>query len=266
MALTSPPTSSDLDLERVPWSILGPEFIASWGQPRGKVMPEHVEIAGPTGSGKSYLLVDAVKERVRRRKSSVIYIATKQADDTIKALGWEVAQTWHQVRRLEQVVYWPRTKAIGDARRKFQNEKIGDLLARLWQPHANTVIVFDEFAYIETLSSDMKQVLQMYLREGRSHGITVVAGKQRIQGVQRDMHSETDWKFAFKMNDREDNERLAELFGERKLYLPVIETLDRERHEFLVQHKMTGTQYISWVDKTLAPKSPPRRTGYRKVA
>lgn len=268
MAQTSPRTSfpgTDLDLERVPWSVLGPEFIASWGQPRGKLMPEHLEIAGPTGSGKSYLLVDAIKERVRRRKSSAIYIATKQADDTIDALGWPIARTWREVRRHDQVVYWPRTKAIGEARKRFQAERIGDLLNRLWQPKANTVVVFDEFAYIETLPGDLKAICQMYLREGRSHGLTCVCGKQRIQGVQRDMHSETDWKFGFKMNDREDNERLAELFGERKLYLPIIDTLDREKHEFLVQHKMTGTQYISWVDKTLAPKTRPRRTGYRKA-
>jgi hypothetical protein len=106
----------------------------------------------------------------------------------------------------------------------------------------------------------------MYLREGRSHGITVVAGKQRAQGVNRDMHSETDWKIAFKMNDADDNERLAELFGDRKLFVPVIEGLDRRAHEFLIQHKLSGTQYISWVDKPLAPKAQPVRTGYRKAA
>lgn len=261
-----PTLDEPFELERVPWSILGHEFIASWGQPRGKLMPEHLEVVGPTGSGKSYLLVDSVRERVRRRKSSAIYVATKAADDTIGALGWPIEQTWRGVRRHDQCVYWPRTKLIGEKRKQFQAERVGDLLARLWQPHANTVIIFDEFAYLEGLGADMRAVLQMYLREGRSHGLTVVAGKQRIQGVQRDMHSETDWKFAFKMNDREDNERLAELLGERKLYLPIIDTLDREKHEFIVQHKMTGTQYISWVDSPLSPKPKPQRTGYRKAA
>ena len=74
-------------IERVPWSVIGPEFIAVWGQPRGKVMPEHLEILGPTGSGKSYLLVDILKERARRRKSAIIYIVTKQADDTVESAG-----------------------------------------------------------------------------------------------------------------------------------------------------------------------------------
>lgn len=261
-----PPLASDLEIPRIPWSLLGPDFIASWGRPRGKAMPEHLEVLGPTGSGKSFLLVDAIKERVRRRETASIYIATKQADDTIGELGWPIASTWRDVRRHDQVVYWPRTKRIGAERKLYQAERIGDLLGHLWQKDANTLLVFDEFSYIEGLSTDIRETLNMYLREGRSHGITCVAGKQRVQGVQRDMHSETDWKIAFKMNDRDDNERLAELFGERKLYLPVIESLDREAHEFLIQHKMTGTQYISWVDKPLAPKAPPPRTGYRKAA
>jgi hypothetical protein len=269
MAPTSPRTllrSSELEIDRVPWSILGPEFIASWGQPRGKLMPEHLEILGPTGSGKSFVLVDAVKERVRRRESSVIYVATKQADSTISELGWPVTSNWNGVRRADQVVFWPRTKRIGTARKAYQNERISDLLGHLWQKDANTVLIFDEFSYIEGLSADIRDTLNMYLREGRSHGITCVAGKQRVQGVQRDMHSETDWKLAFKMNDDDDNERLAQLFGERKLWLPVIDSLDREAHEFLIQHKLTGRQYISWVDKPLAPKARPQQTGYRKAA
>lgn len=250
----------------MPWSLLGPQFIAAWGQPRGRLMPEHLEILGPTGSGKSYLLVDMLRERVRRRGSAVIYVVTKAADSTIEQLGWPVEATWRGVRRHDQVVYWPRTKAIGQERKQFQNARIQDLLAHLWTPNANTVVVFDEFAYIETLSPEIKAELQMYLREGRSHGITVVAGKQRAQGTQRDMHSETDWKVAFRMNDDDDNARVAELFGPRRLYLPVLDSLDRERHEFLIQHKMSGTQYISWVDRTLSPKTPPRRTGYRRAA
>jgi hypothetical protein len=218
----------DLEVPRVPWSLLGPEFIREWGVPRGEIMPEHLEILGPTGSGKSFFLVDTLRERARRRESSVIYIATKAADRTIDQLGWPVATTWAEVRRHDQVVFWPRTSRRGSARKAFQNEKIADLLGHLWTKDANTIVTFDEFSYVEKLSGDMRDDLEMYLREGRSHGITVVAGKQRVQGVNRDMHSETDWKIAFKMNDADDNERLAELFGDRRLFVPVIEGLDRE--------------------------------------
>jgi hypothetical protein len=116
------------------------------------------------------------------------------------------------------------------------------------------------------MSAELKELLLMYLREGRSHGITVVGNKQRTQGVQRDLHSETDWKIAFQMSDLEDNERVAQLFGSKRAYVPVLESLSRERHEFLIQHKLTGAQYISWVDRLLAP--PPKKrqpTGYRRA-
>lgn len=269
-ALTSPSSPRDRNapaqIERVPWSELGPEFIAQWGQPRGELMPEHLECLGPTGCGKSYLLVDILRERVRRRGSSVIFVATKAADKTIDQLGWPVTDTWRGVTKNEQVVFWPRTKRIGRERKAYQAQKLEDLLSRLWTPDANTVIDFDEFVRIEGLSAELKELLLMYLREGRSHGLTVIGNKQRTQGVQRDLHSETDWKIAFQMSDLEDNERVAQLFGSKRAYVPVLESLDRERHEFLIQHKLTGAQYISWVDRQLAPPPAKREpTGYRRA-
>lgn len=252
----------------MPWSELGPDFIAQWGQPRGELMPEHLEILGPTGSGKSFLLVDMLRERVRRRGSAVIFVCTKQADKTVHRLGWPIVDTWRGVTRHEQVTFWPRTKQTGLPRKRYQAAKVQELLERLWEPEANTVVVLDEYVRIENLSAELKELLLMYMREARSHGLTVVGGKQRVQGVGRDFHSETDWKLAFAMNDEDDNERLAQLFGAKRAYVPIIESLSRERHEFLIQHKLTGAQFISWIDKPLAPppKREPARSGYRKAA
>jgi hypothetical protein len=254
--------SPALVVERIPWSELGPEFIAVWGRPRGVNQPEHLEILGPTGSGKSFFLVQILHERARRRGTHIVFIATKQADATVRAMGWPIVSDWRGVTKYDQVVYWPRTAKLGRERRAYQAAKIKDLLDHLWTEDSNTLVVFDEAAYIEGLDSDLKADVQMYEREGRSHGIGLVLGKQRVQGVQRDMHSETDWKIAFKMNDTNDNERLAELFGTKKEWLPVIDSLDRENHEFIIQHKLTGNQYISWVDKPI--RIHPPAAGYRK--
>jgi nucleoside-triphosphatase THEP1 len=236
-------------LDRVPWSLLGPEFIKVWGSPRGKIQPEHLEILGPTGSGKSMFKRDVLLERARRRGTNIVSIVTKEADQTASSIGWPIVDSWREVRNHEQCVFWPRTKKLGKERKEYQALKIEDLLNHLWTPDANTVVDFDEWQYVEGLNRDMKDLLNMYLREGRSHGLTVVMGKQRPQGTQRDMHSESDWKAAFKMNDRNDNERLAELFGNKRDWVPVIESLDREKYEFLIQHKLTGASYISWVDR-----------------
>ena len=251
-----------LEVERIPWSQLGPDFIASWGRPRGKVQPEHLEILGPTGAGKSTLLREILLERTRRRASSVVVVATKPDDATVIDFGWPIVDDWRGVEKHEQVIFWPRTKAIGEEREAYQEAKIKGLLDRLWHPQSNTVLVLDEWSWVEGLSARMKKTLNMYLREGRGLGITCVMGKQRVQGTQRDMHSESDWKISFKMNDRDDNERLAQLFGNKREYVPVIESLDREKREFLIQHKLTGATFISWVDEVHKGSPPP--TGYRR--
>lgn len=234
--------------ERIPWSQLGPDFIKNWGRPRGKLQPEHLEILGPTGSGKGFFLTQIMAERVRRRKSHIVYLVNKPDDSTAKEMEWPTSDNWEDVKKNPQLVFWPRTNATGKARDEYQAGKFRELLDNLWKPNANIVVVFDEFNSLELLDPDLKRVLAMYLKEGRSQGITCVMGKQRPQGTQRNMHSESDWKIAFKMNDYEDNERTSQLFGNKKLWTPIMENLDRERHEFLIQHKLTGASFISWVD------------------
>jgi nucleoside-triphosphatase THEP1 len=263
------PAPADLEtpaIERQPWSVIGPDFIAVWGRADPKnPQPEHLELLGPTGSGKTFLLVQILIEMVRRRKSSVIFIATKQADKTVSALGWPVVDTWAGVRKHDQVVYWPRTSKTGKARKQYQAAKIQELLDRLWEPDANTIVIFDEFAYVESLDADLAATLQMYLREGRSHGITVVAGKQRPQGVQRDMHSETKVTIGFRMKDKTDNERLAEIFGDKKALLPVVMSLNRAKREFLLRLDELDVTVISWVDKPINPKQHAReQSSYRR--
>lgn len=257
------PVIQSLDIPRVPWSELGPEFIEKWGRYDPKdPQPEHMEFLGPNGSGKTFLKQQIFIEMVRRRESAIIVIATKQQDKTITALQWPVVSTVREALKHEQCVFWPRTKATGVARKQFQAGRIQGLLDALWQPDANVIVDFDEFAYVESLTPDLKATCNMYLREGRSHGITVVAGKQRPQGVQRDMHSETRVTAGFRMKDGEDNERLATLLGNKRQLMPVVDSLDRGNHEFLFKHDQSDSLLISWVDK---PRKPPKnRKGYRK--
>lgn len=212
-------------------------------------MPEHIEFLGPNGSGKSMLKRDMLLERARRRGTAIVCIVTKQADKTADDFGWPVVDDWRGVGKHEQCVFWPRTKKLGREREAFQAARIQDLMEHLWKADANTVVDFDEAVFVEGLSDEIKHLLNMYLREGRSHGLTCSLGKQRTQGIQRDMHSETDWKCVFKMNDRQDSERAAELFGPKREWLPVMDSLSREKFEFLIQHKLTDQTYISWVDK-----------------
>jgi hypothetical protein len=212
-----------------------------------------MEVVGPTGTGKTRFIATVLQERVIVRDTPTVFIATKPADATIMALRWPVTDDWTQLRRKKQVIFWPRTTATGVKRKMYQEAKIRELLEGIWHPGSNTVVTFDEIAYIESLRSpdgraELRELVEMYWREGRSQGVTVVASKQRPQGVGRHMHSESDWTIGFTPKDRADAERMAELFGARRDWLPVFDSMDPDRHEFLIRHNRTRAAYISWVD------------------
>lgn len=251
-------------IPHVPWSQIAPDFITSWGYPDGKFDPEHIEILGPTGSGKTYFEATIIQERVRVRDSAVIFVATKPADKTIMSLGFPIVNDWKGVTANKQCIYWPQTKLLGKARKAFLAKKIEDLLDRLWKPGANVVLVIDEIATVEKLSPDVKEILETYMREGRTMGITLVMMKQRAQGVSRDMHSETSWIAAFKPKDEDDAERVAQILGNKRKWTRVLMNLDRESHEFVLLHVVSGQAVITYVDVPLQPMMPERRGIYRK--
>lgn len=273
------PTRPDVqvEVEALPWSVIGPTFIQAWGRSRGKSQPEHVEITGQTGSGKTYFTGTILQERAAWRGTSEILIATKPDDDTIPRLGWPIVDTWAGVCKYRWSVFWPRTTAVGEARKKHHEQKLYELLERLWHPHANTVVAFDEIRYVEKLSARLKELVQMYWREARSQGIPIVAQAQRPVGMVRDQHSETAWKVVFPPADEDDMERFAQLLGPPHQWTPVLEDLDQQRHEFVIRNTVTKEAFVSWIDTELRPipaqrdqepteRTPPYRRRRRHAA
>jgi nucleoside-triphosphatase THEP1 len=247
--------------QRIPWSQLGGDFTAQWGRPDGKTEPEHVEITGQTGSGKTYLLTALLQERALLRGSAEIFLATKRQDRTFDLLGWPVVDSWRELQRYRWAMFWPQTSKIGSARKEYQRGKIEDLLAHLWQPDANVVLAVDEIARVEGLSKEVRELVRMYWQEGRSHGITMIAMKQRPVGVVRDQHSESRWKFVFPPADDDDMKRFAQLLGPPREWEPVLRGLDQENHEFVVRNNVTKDAYISWIDYPLAPIAAQTKEG-----
>ena len=249
--------------ERVPWSVLGDDFVRTWGlaDPRHPE-PEHLEIIGPTGSGKTYLLCTMLQQQMIKRRQAAVLVCTKPADKTVLRLGWPIIDNPHDLTDQPNAIYWPRTRRMGNERRDYHEQKISQLLHAVWTPNSNRIVAFDEVGYVESLSGDLKAIVQQYWREARSQGISVVAMKQRPQGVLRDMHSETIWTAAFPPKDRGDLERWAELFGARRDWMPVFDSLDPVKREFVIRHSRNREAYISWVDEELRPVKPPRRGLY----
>jgi len=247
--------TSPEQIEHVPWSRLGPEFARVWGRadPRNP-QPEDIEIVGMKGSGKTRFMLTILQERAIVRDSAEVIIVTKQQDEIFTSLGWPIVHDAREARRFDkhkQVIFWPRTAKLGAERREVINAQVREFLYRSWVKDSNTVIAWDEIAYAESLSPEVRDLIAMYWRESRSMGICQVALKQRPQGVQRDMHSETQWTVAFRPKDQSDAERFAELFGNRREWLPVFEQMNPDHHEFLIRHARTGSAYVSWVDKPI---------------
>lgn len=243
--------------DRVPWSVLGPEFAATWGRlDPADPQPEHMEIIGQNGSGKTHLLGKIFQQRAAvRPKRGHILIATKPADDTLLKIGWPIVSDWKGVTENRCCIFWPATKAMGQAKRDYHEAKIAGLLEQLYVPGSNTSVAVDDWGYADTLPR-VKLLLADYLREGRSSGLDVTAMKQRPQGSTRLMSSETHWTVAFAPKDRADLERWSELFGARRDWMPVFDQMDGVNREFLLRHNRTKASAISWVDEPLVPVEP----------
>jgi hypothetical protein len=250
--------------ERVDWEELGPEFMAAWGYPRGKFQPEHVEILGQNGSGKSWFERHILSERARLRGSHVVIVLTKPADKTLQKMGWPMVSKWppaqgwtRDKRKYRQVIYWAKAPDLGRESQEKQARSIEHLLESLWKPDSNIIVAFDEIAYVEQ-ELGLRRITTRYFREGRALGITVMATTQRPQGVSRYMHSESAWSVFFAPKDEEDAERMAQVAGYKHYYKRVLQTLDRTKYEFLLVHNLTGESVISSLPKNLPPIRMPR--------
>lgn len=251
---------------RQPWSAIGQEFAEVWGRlDPDNPTPEDVEVLGTKGSGKTLFMCKIIQERMIVRRTPTVIMQSKPADDTVMRLGWPVITNGdiRQVQKERWCIYWPQTNATGSTRKLYQADMFMKLLDSLWHPNANTVVVWDDVGYIESLYTSDKQslgdVMEMYLREGRSSGITNVMLKQRPQGSRRVMHSETQWTAAFAPKDEDDRERFAQIFGNKKRYVEVFKQMDPAKHEFLFKHFATQSEVISWVDTPLRPIKRPDR-------
>jgi hypothetical protein len=262
-----PEENINIQIPHQPWSQIAQEFAETWGRlDPGNPTPEDVEVLGTKGSGKTLWMCKAVQERMIVRHTPVVIMQSKPADETVMRLAWPVITDGNveKARRERWSIFWPQTSATGQKRKVYQADKFRDLLDSLWRPNSNIIVVWDDVGYIESLyTSDgqsLGDIMEMYLREGRSSGITNVLLKQRPQGSRRVMHSETQWTVAFAPKDEDDQERFAQIFGNRKKYVQVFKTqMNPAKHEFLIKHFATQSETISWVDTPLRPVKRPSR-------
>jgi DNA helicase HerA-like ATPase len=230
-------------LQRVKWRDLEKDFLLAWGRPEGRIESEHVSILGPTRSGKTYFETYVVQKRRELRGTNVMIIATKPADGTLKKTGWPIIRKYPpEYGKHEAFILWPQAVRHANEARAIQAQTIYEALTDIWHEDSNTIVVFDEIAYVEQ-ELKLKVLIERYWREAASLGISVMATTQRPRNVTRYMWSEASWLVAFRPDDEDEAKRVAEILGGRRLYTETL--LSLARHEFVIVNRREREAYIS---------------------
>lgn len=256
--------------ERVPWSVLGPSFHVTFGHADASdPQPEHIEGIGQNGTGKTHIFGLIYQERAFVTGRPSVILAHKPLDGTLGKIGFPIVHSWDALTRNVRNgkinnIFLPLTKLTGAPRHAWYDDQLTNVLDRMWagvtaDHPADTDVILDDAGFIEEELPQTFGRLKMYLREGRAPGFSVGLLKQRPQGGTRLATSETQWTLGFRPKDDSDLERWAELFGARRDWMPVFRSLDRTKREFVIKHTVTQDAYISWADKPLAPREPPRK-------
>lgn len=169
---------------------------------------EHVSLIGPTGSGKTTLGVEILD-----RRKFIVAVGTKPEDETLRKLkgrGFKVIREWPEhvaVDVTPKLILWPKFERPSDAKR--QQRRIAAAMQEIFAQRNWTVFVDEAFYLSETLR--LRPLLSMYWTQGRSIGLSLVAGTQRPAHVPLHMYDQATHLFLWRDNDRRNLDRLGEI-------------------------------------------------------
>ena len=227
-----------ITVPHVPWSTFLRAFINEWEQ------GEHVAVLGPTGQGKSVLLMELAKARASMRSAQVVIFGTKPKDKTLTAVGWPILKSWEDREfGQDQVILWPDYGDPETAAEK-QKEVFRPVLRKLFIEGGRTLLV-DEIRDFETRMG-LTDLMEEFWWMARSNGISFMAGTQRPRWVSRSMFSEPSWLFLFPFYDIDDLRRISEIGGDTDSIRAVVSELPE--HHFLCIRRRTRELVISKVD------------------
>lgn len=212
---------------RVPWD----EFMTWWEWDQG----QHVGLIGPTGQGKTTLLMSILP-----RRTYVAVMATKPYDATMDAListGYVKWEEWRNVpaAKVPRRVVWPDASEI-DAEDN-QHDVFAHMMRSIYR-EGKWCLVDDEGSYTSDELGLKKQQRAMW-RRGRSLGISYTVATQRPAWVPLEMYDGSTHLFFWRTTERNAILRMSSLGAANEpLVKYLVPRLDQ--HQTLYVNTRTG--------------------------
>lgn len=202
---------------------------------------ESVTLIGPPDRGKSTLAIELLKQR-----RNVVALITKPKDNELKRNlernGYrEFVHGIPSPLVARRVTLWPKAATLTDTVR--QAALVRQYLEQVWR-EGDRALYLDEVHYLAEMLH-LARLIKMLETQGRTNGISVVAGFQRPAWVPRDVYSSAKHLFIFGTNDEVDIKALGGIGGMSSMKIRrVVEHLGTDAadpHDFLYAGTRTGT-------------------------
>lgn len=213
---------------RIPWNKFVSEHF-NW------VSGEHVALIGPTGQGKTTMLMN-----ILRIPTFVVVFATKPRDktmDELLSLGYLKISRWQSIPAVEEPrrVLWPDARKLNSA--ETQKEVFEDAMARIYLEGGWTVAIDELWFFINELK--MGQQVKTYLLQARSLGISLVVATQRPAWVPLEIYDQSTHLFFWRDNDETNLRRISGIsYKSSSIIREIVANLDQ--YQVLYINTRTG--------------------------
>jgi hypothetical protein len=184
---------------RVPWDVFVSRL--DWKQ------SEHVGLIGPTGQGKTNLLMHLLPLR-----TYTTVFATKPRDvsmDRLIARGYLKIERWAHIppERAHKRVLWPNATSIDSD--ELQKKVFHHAYSEIYREGGWCTVIDEGFYMAEILG--LKRDMKVFWTQGRSLGISHVVATQRPRWVPLEMYDQSDHLFFWLNNDDDSLRRISGL-------------------------------------------------------
>jgi hypothetical protein len=201
--------------KRVPWEPWRAWFASEWNQ------DEHLSIIGPTGTGKSALMVDLLRIR-----GYTVFVMTKPSDNKLEAAldrqGYVRVPAFpkNPPEDVDRYLLWPPgSGGMTTADNTKQRTILRDAFDKIFRgppggDPGRWCVALDEARYVSDPSYlGLRREVNHLLIQGRSLRISMVLAFQRPSWVPREAYDQASHLFIAHDNDRRNVQQFREIGG-----------------------------------------------------